>query len=61
MLKKSRSCLQENKPHHGDISGCHGDEYEDDCLLQLIALMMEAVSSPETSVNIYQTTRRNIP
>jgi hypothetical protein len=26
-----------------------------------IALMMEAVSSSETSVNIYQTTRRNIP
>jgi hypothetical protein len=23
--------------------------------------MMEAVSTPETSVNIYQTTRRNIP
>jgi hypothetical protein len=28
---------------------------------RLIALMMEAVSSSETSVNIYQTTRRNIP
>jgi hypothetical protein len=27
----------------------------------LIALMMEAVSTSETSVNIYQTTRRNIP
>jgi hypothetical protein len=27
----------------------------------LIALMMEAVSTSETSVNFYQTTRRNIP
>jgi hypothetical protein len=26
-----------------------------------IALMMEAVSSSETSVNIYQTTRRDFP
>jgi hypothetical protein len=29
--------------------------------LRAIALMMEAVSSSETSVNFYQTTRRNIP
>jgi membrane-bound lytic murein transglycosylase MltF len=27
----------------------------------MIALMMEAVRSSETSVNFYQTTRRNIP
>jgi hypothetical protein len=27
----------------------------------LIALMMEAASTSETSVNFYQTTRRNIP
>jgi hypothetical protein len=27
----------------------------------LIALMIEAASAPETSVNFYQTTRRNIP
>jgi hypothetical protein len=27
----------------------------------LIALMMEAVRTSETSVNFYQTTRRNIP
>jgi hypothetical protein len=27
----------------------------------LIALQMEAVSTSETSVNFYQTTRRNIP
>jgi hypothetical protein len=26
-----------------------------------VALMTEAVSTPETSVIIYQTTRRNIP
>jgi hypothetical protein len=26
-----------------------------------IALMMEAVNTSETSVNFYQTTRRNIP
>jgi hypothetical protein len=26
-----------------------------------IALMMEAVSTSETSVNFYETTRRNIP
>jgi hypothetical protein len=26
-----------------------------------IAVMMEAVSTSETSVNFYQTTRRNIP
>jgi hypothetical protein len=28
---------------------------------KLIALMMEAESTSETSVNFYQTTRRNIP
>jgi hypothetical protein len=27
----------------------------------LVALMMEAVNTSETSVSIYQTTRRNIP
>jgi hypothetical protein len=27
----------------------------------LIALMMEAANTSETSVNVYQTTRRNIP
>jgi hypothetical protein len=27
----------------------------------IIALMMEAASTSETSVNFYQTTRRNIP
>jgi hypothetical protein len=31
------------------------------CLLQGIALMMEAASTTETSVNFYETTRRNIP
>jgi hypothetical protein len=43
---------------------------EDDCILGccavqprgiLIALMMEAASTSETSANFYQTTRRNIP
>jgi hypothetical protein len=41
-----------------EISGSHGDEYEDGCLLgccATIALMMEAASTSETSVNIYQT------
>jgi hypothetical protein len=27
----------------------------------IIALMMEATSTSETSVNVYQTTRRSIP
>jgi hypothetical protein len=27
----------------------------------VIALMMEAISTSKTSVNFYQTTRRNIP
>jgi hypothetical protein len=40
--------------------GCHGGEYEDDCLLGC-ALMMEAASTSETSVNFYQTTQRNNP
>jgi hypothetical protein len=30
-------------------------------IMRLIALMMEAASTSETSVNFYQTTRRNIP
>jgi hypothetical protein len=35
---------------------------EDDCLLiAIIALMMEAVSTSETSAKFYQTTRRDIP
>jgi hypothetical protein len=38
--------------------------YEDACLLvvfRAIALMMETVSTSETSVNLHQTTRRNNP
>jgi hypothetical protein len=31
------------------------------CTLVEIALMMEAVSTSETSVSFYQTTRHNIP
>jgi hypothetical protein len=42
-----------------EISGSHGDEYEDGCLLGRCVLMIKAVSTSETSVN-YQTTRRNI-
>jgi hypothetical protein len=70
-----------NSLNEGKISGFHGDEYEDGCLLGccavvgqkltdvleeltasvIIALMMEAASTSETSVNFYQTTQRNIP
>jgi hypothetical protein len=31
------------------------------CLHHQVALMVEAVSTSETSVNFYETTRRNIP
>jgi hypothetical protein len=41
------------------ISGSHGGEYEDGCLL--IALMTEAARTSETLVNFYQTTRRYNP
>jgi hypothetical protein len=41
------------------ISGSYGDEYGS--LLRCCAVMMEAVSTSETSVNLYQVTRRNIP
>jgi hypothetical protein len=44
-----------------NISGSHGGEYEDGCLLGCCALMMEAGSTSETSVNFYQTTLRNNP
>jgi hypothetical protein len=37
------------------MSGSHGSEYEDDCLLGCCALMMEAVSTSEMSGNFYQT------
>jgi hypothetical protein len=40
----------------GRISGSHGVEYDDGCLL-----MIEAVRTSETSVNFYQTTRRYNP
>jgi hypothetical protein len=40
------------------ISGSHGGEYEDDVFwVIVIALMMEAASISETSVNFYQTRR----
>jgi hypothetical protein len=43
-----------------EILGTQGDEYDDGCLLgcSTVTLIMEAVSSPETSVNIYQTSTR---
>jgi hypothetical protein len=41
------------------ISGSHGGEYED--VLGCCVVMMEAVNTSETSVNFYETTRRNIP
>jgi hypothetical protein len=50
------ACVCINYLHIGEISGSHGGEY-----IRLIALMMEAASTSETSVNFYQTTRRNIP
>jgi hypothetical protein len=49
------------------ISGPHGGEFEDGCLLRccdewlVVALMMEAASTSETSVNVYQTTRCSKP
>jgi hypothetical protein len=43
------------------ISGSHGGDYEDGCLLGCCAVMMEAASTSETSVNFYQTTRRSNP
>jgi hypothetical protein len=44
-----------------EVSGSHGGEYEDGCLLGCCAVMMEAVSTSETLVNFYQTTQRNFP
>jgi hypothetical protein len=45
-----------------EISDSHGGEYEDVFWdVPADALMMEAASTSETSVNLYQTTRRNIP
>jgi hypothetical protein len=50
-----------------EISGSHGNGYEDDCQMGCCAVptfriaMMAAVSTSETSINAYETTRRNIP
>jgi hypothetical protein len=60
----------------GTVSGSRGSEYDDDCLLgccavssgrilptfqrAIIALIMEAVRTSETSVNFYETTRCSI-
>jgi hypothetical protein len=37
-----------------EISGSRGSQYEDDCLLECCAVMMEAVSTSETSVSFYR-------
>jgi hypothetical protein len=42
-------------------SGSYGDEYEYLYLLGCFTVVMNAVSSSESSVNIFQTTWRNIP
>jgi hypothetical protein len=44
-----------------EISSSHGGEYEDDCLLGCCGPDVEATSTSETSVILYQITRRNIP
>jgi hypothetical protein len=51
---------KENYRHLSDIWGSHGGEYEYGRWI-VYHLMMEALCSPETWVNIYQTTRCNIP
>jgi hypothetical protein len=43
------------------VDWIHLDQDRDRWRANAIALMMEAVSTSETSVNFYQTTRRNIP
>jgi hypothetical protein len=37
------------------------DDYEDDCFLGCYALMMQAASTSEKSVNFYQIARRYFP
>jgi hypothetical protein len=44
-----------------EISGSHGGEVYTPSIVKVIALMMEAVRTSETSVNFCQTTWRNIP
>jgi hypothetical protein len=46
-----------------EISGSHGGEYVTEVLDASItrALIMEAASTPETSIRFYQTTWRNNP
>jgi hypothetical protein len=47
--------VEERKCEHDCLLGCSVAR------VLLIALMMEAASASETSVNFYQTTRRNNP
>jgi hypothetical protein len=50
-----------------DVAPCSLVETDDDTVLltvsitRAIVLMMEAISTSETTVSFYQTTRRNIP
>jgi hypothetical protein len=52
-----------------EISGSHGGEYKNGCRLgccavltgRAIALMVEAASTGETSINLYHNTRCNNP
>jgi hypothetical protein len=55
-----------------DISGSHGDEYEDDSLLRhsavqplissrIIVLMMDELRTSETSASFYESIRPHIP
>jgi hypothetical protein len=56
-----------NKEGRGEISGTHGGEYRIATVLWnvasccLVAVVIEAARTSETYVNLYQTTRRNIP
>jgi hypothetical protein len=69
LCKKSRpgflgNCGTKRSERLGEVSGSHGDEYEDGCLLgccdKFMALMMEAVTISQTSVDFVQTSCRNI-
>jgi hypothetical protein len=55
--KEMNTCLQDLKIRR--ILGSDGRSFCD--VSELLTLMMEAVNTSETSVNVYQTTRRNSP
>jgi hypothetical protein len=58
--KATRNHIPEDQNQHGEISDSHIGEYAS-IIRAIIVLMMEAVSTSETMVNFYQTTRHNIP